>query len=270
MNDLNYYQYAFTQPNCRVQAIGPGVDSRFDVELICEGSVAAVASRIGPDRFDSEKLQGRTAEEIRWLGEVAARHNQIICEAADNSAVLPLRMGTLFRSRDSLRATLARCRATVSEFLRKLGDRQEWGVKLFLRQARLDPVPVHAGPPAPHFPVAPSDQKSQSGAAYLAAKKAQLESRRQSRAAMRETIVTVERCLTGMADHCCRIGNLPSSLTGQSDEMVFNAAFLLPASSRKNWLDAVESVGREVSEMGLLLELSGPWPPYHFCPNLEM
>ena len=85
MSDLHYYQYAFAQPDCRVQEIGPGVDARFDVELIGEGPIAAVVSRIGLDRFDPEKLQGKTPEEVRWLGEIAARHNEIICQAANSS-----------------------------------------------------------------------------------------------------------------------------------------------------------------------------------------
>ena len=97
MNDLCYCQYAFTQPECRVQEIGPGVDPHFNVELICEGPIAAVASRVGLDQFDPERLQGKTAEDIQWLGKIAARHNEIICQAATSSAVLPLRLGTVFQ-----------------------------------------------------------------------------------------------------------------------------------------------------------------------------
>ena len=134
MNDLHYYQYAFAQPDCRVQEIGPGVDARFDVELIGEGPIAAVVSQVGLDQFAPEKLQGKTPEEIRWLGQIAARHNEIICQAANSSAVLPLRLGTVFRTRDSLRATLSRHRPAVADFLRQLGDRQEWGIKLYLKK----------------------------------------------------------------------------------------------------------------------------------------
>ena len=80
----------------------------------------------------------RSAEEVRWVAGVAARHNAIICQAAESSAVLPLRLGVVFRSRDSLLASLARCEATVAEFLEQFGDRQEWGVKLYLAKPRHD------------------------------------------------------------------------------------------------------------------------------------
>jgi len=265
MSDPCYCQYAFARPECRVQEIGPGVDPQFNVELVREGSIAAVVSRVNLDHFAPDRLQGETAEDIRWLGEIATRHNEIICQAASSSAVLPLRIGTLFRSLDSLRATLVRCRSTVAEFLQRLGNRQEWGVKLYLEKLRMEATPGHAGVPPPHY-LGPQP----TGTAYLTRKKAQLESRRELRTAMYQTIQTVEQCLAGKAEHCCRVRNLPGDLTGHTEEMVFNAAYLLPSSARDEWLETVHGVYRDVRGKGLLLEVSGPWPPYHFCPHLEL
>ena len=152
MNDPCYCQYAFAQPDCRVEEIGAGVDPRFDVELVCEGPIAAVSSRVGLDQFAPERLQGKTAEDIQWLGKIAARHNEIVCQAAASSAVLPLRLGTLFCSRASLQAMLARQRSTVAEYLKRLGNRQEWGVKLYLEGKRRDssrPFPARRWPARP-------------------------------------------------------------------------------------------------------------------------
>jgi hypothetical protein len=289
MNDLCYCQYAFAQPICRVQEIGPGVDPHFHVELICEGPIAAVVSRVGLDQFDPERLQGKTAEDIQWLGKVAARHNEIICQAAISSAVLPLRLGTVFQSRDSLQAMLVRCRSTVAKFLEQLGNRQEWGIKLYLDKHQPEPIPGHLGPPPPHFlartnpshgentpsvsprqaeNMAPSSSAT-SGTAYLTQKKAQLDSRREQRANVYQTIQSVEESLASKAEHHCRIRNLPSDLTGRAEEMVFNAAFLLPSSSQASWLETVHRVYRDIQSKGIVLEVSGPWPPYHFCPSLE-
>jgi hypothetical protein len=291
MSDLCYCQYAFAQPKCRVQEIGPGVDSHFHVELIQDGPIAAVTSRVGLDEFAPDRLQGKTAEDIQWLGKVAARHNEIVCKAASSSAVLPLRLGTVFRSRDSLLAMLVRCRSTVAKFLEQLGNRQEWGVKLYLEKQRPEPPPGHTGPPPPHFvgkqrgadPIfdrkaASTNQcndgdlsrSATSGTSYLTQKKAQLDSRRELRASMYQTIQIVEQCLASKAEHSCRIRTLPRDLTGRTEEMVFNAAFLLPSSAQASWLETVQSIYRDVQSNGLVLEVSGPWPPYHFCPSLEL
>ena len=87
---------------------------------------------------------------------------------------------------------------------------------------------------------------------------------------MQRTVQTVERCLTGKAEQYCRIRTLPGDLTGRSEEMLFNAAFLLPRSSQEGWLETINGLRQDVHGKGLLLELSGPWPPYHFCPSLEL
>jgi hypothetical protein len=293
MNDLCYCQYAFAKPECRVQEIGPGVDPHFNVELICEGPIAAVVSRVSLDQFDPERLQGKTAEDIQWLGKIAARHNEIICQAASSSAVLPLRLGTVFQSRDSLQAMLVRCRSTVAQFLEQLGNRQEWGVKLYLNKRPPEPIPGHVGPPPPHYlgprrgtdpspdgKTSLADERgaenrnpspsATSGTAYLTRKKALLDDRREQRASVYQTIQRVEQSLTSNAEHFCRIRNLPSDLTGRDEEMVFNAAFLLPSSSQASWFETVQKVHRDVQSEGIVLEVSGPWPPYHFCPSLEL
>jgi hypothetical protein len=265
MNELCYCLYAFALPKCRVEEIGPGVDPRFQVELIREGPIAAITSRVGLDQFAPERLQGKTAEDIQWLSKMAVRHNEIICQASASSAVLPLRLGTVFHSRDSMRAVLARCAASVAEFLKQLGNRQEWGVKLYLGKLRLEPIPGHTGPPPPHF-LGPQ----RTGTAYLTQKKAQLDDRREQRADVHRTIQNVEQRLAGKAENSCRIRNLPTDLTGRAEEMVFNGAFLLPSSAQAAWLEAIKTIDRDVKDKGLVLELSGPWPPYHFCPSLQL
>jgi hypothetical protein len=238
-------------------------------------------------------LEGKTVEDIQWLGKIAARHNEIICQAANSSAVLPLRLGTVFLTRDSLQAMLVRCQSTVAKFLEQLGNRQEWGVKLYLEKCRLELIPGHTGPPRPHYlgppygtvpyvgdknpsegeprtvNMAPSPSTT-SGTAYLTQKKIQLDIRREQRASVHQTIQTVEQCLAGKAEHCCRIRNLPCDLTGRDEEMVFNAAFLLPSSSLPSWTETIQNIERDVHGKGLVLEVSGPWPPYHFCPTLEL
>ena len=177
--------------------------------------------------------------------------------------MLPLRLGTVFCSRESLQATLVRCQAAVAGFLQQLGDRQEWGVKLYLEKPRLEVMEQHAGPPSPHC-LAPV----RTGTGYLTQKKAQLETRRGLRVAVRQTIQAVEQRLADKAEQFCRIRTLPSDLSGRSEEMVFNAAFLLPSSAQESWLETIDHVSRDVQGRGLLLETSGPWPPYHFCPTV--
>jgi hypothetical protein len=292
MGDLSFCQYAFALPDCRVQEIGPGVDPHYRVELLCEGPIAAVISRVNFDEFSAERLEGRTPDDMQWLNKIEVRHNAIVCQAARSSAVLPLRVGTVFRSRDSLLAALVRCQSAVARFLKQIGDRQEWEVKVYLEKRRPEPVPGHNGPPAPHFlrrrreigesfddrafsanerraEYAAAPQSPERGIAYLTRKMADLDGRREFHGGLDQMIQIVEQRLANRAERYCRIRNQPVEQTGHCQEMVFNAAFLLPPSSQASWLETIQSVDRDIQRKGLVLEASGPWPPYHFCPSLE-
>ena len=238
MNDPCYCQYAFAQPDCRVEEIGPGVDPRFNVELVCEGPIAAVTSRVGLDQFAPERLQGKTAEDIQWLGKVAARHNEIICQAAAVPRCCRCGWARCF-------ARAIRCRPCWCDADRP--SPSSWnnlaigrsGASSSIWKGRLRTMPRgHAGPPPPHFRRAAADRhglldrrRRPNGTA--AGNAAPACSRR---------FRTWSSVWPDKAEHCCRIRNLPSGLTGRSEEMVFNAAFLLSSSAQASWLETVRRV----------------------------
>jgi hypothetical protein len=52
-------------------------------------------------------------------------------------------------------------------------------------------------------------------------------------------------------------------------EMVLNWALLLPSAAVADFRGRIERANAEQNVGGLALEVSGPWPPYSFCPVLE-
>ncbi len=257
MNDPCYL-YAVTWADSSPDGLGPGVDPRFAVEMVPCGPLAAAASRVGLDEFDVAKLQQGTAD-LPWLSQVAVRHNEIIAALARRLAVLPMRLGTIFQSRSSLIARLKPYETGVTEFLRGLGNRQEWAVKLYLERdaspAKIEPVPGQATP--------------RGGAEYLVAKGMRLQRRRQAEARARQSAATVEDRLKDMADSWRRLSPLPHALTNRRETMVWNGAFLLPRAKIGPFQAACEQLRGELTPGGLSVELTGPWPPYHFCPSFE-
>jgi hypothetical protein len=51
-------------------------------------------------------------------------------------------------------------------------------------------------------------------------------------------------------------------LSGRDAEMVLNGAYLVPRGEARDFAALVDALGRR--HEGLTLELTGPWPPYHF------
>ncbi len=264
MHHEHVYLYAFTEANCTLNKTVPGVDPRFNVELLRRGLLAAVASRIGLDEFDTARLKGKTADDARWAGSVAQRHNRVICEVAKCSPVLPMKLGTLFRSRSALLAKMAQCEATVADFLSRLGDRQEWAAGIYLGVRWAEATPRHSALPSPHYATGKESLKHRP-----TKKSPQQRIRPASDRRLLEEVLAVETALKDHADRWCRVDSASSDSVGLHEGTAWNAAFLLPRAEEESWLAAVERLRRDVAAQGLLLEVTGPWPPFHFCPSLD-
>ena len=165
-----------------------------------------MASRVGFDRFDPSKLEEGTAS-VPWLSEVATKHNQFVCDLAECGPVLPLRLGTLFKSQSSLEAKVAQCNDRMFTFLHDLGDRREWAVKTYLDEALAEtrlfdrrgvPTGIAAPPNATPTPAGMGTQ-------YLAARRQHIDRRRQINAAARRQLATAEAQLLSLADCWCRL-----------------------------------------------------------------
>jgi hypothetical protein len=269
MNE-HHYLYGIVAADCPLPSLGQGVDARFPVELARRGQLGALASRVGLDRFDLAKLQAGTTD-LPWLSDVAIRHNAILTEAAKCGPLLPLRLGTVFHCRDSLLEKVGHHEDRVAEFLRSLGDRHEWAVKVYLdedlAQHELLGTGVHAGEP--------SDQPDRAGAApgqgalYLQARQQHKARLQQFQVAVRKELLAVERLLQGLADAWRQLQTLPRALLSRRQKMVANGAYLLARSGENAFQAACGDLQQDLAPKGLILETSGPWPAYHFCPTLD-
>ena len=107
------------------------------------------------------------------------------------------------------------------------------------------------------------------GTQYLAAKGMHVQRRQQVHAMVRQAVLTVEARLQGFADSLQRLRLLPTTLTNRPEKMVWNGAFLLSRSAIRSFHAACEQLRIELTPTGVNFELTGPWPPYHFCPSFE-
>ncbi len=75
--------------------------------------------------------------------------------------------------------------------------------------------------------------------------------------------------LLPLASEMCE-RNAPSrEISGTPQEIVLNWAFLVPQGAAAAFREQVERLNAGQGLPGLTLAVSGPWPPYSFCPALE-
>jgi hypothetical protein len=229
-----------------------GVDERYAVELIRHRELAAVASAVPLAGYRPEILE-QQLEDLDRLAALARAHHRVLDETLRLGPVVPLPICTISTSADHVREMLDRESHALAAALRRLSGNAEWGVKAYLDDAG-EPLTEAAPGPRPA-----------SGIAYLDRKRGQ----RDAAAAARRTVDAAVELIHGDLTEAALAGVvLPAQnprLSGEEREMVLNAAYLVPEARSEAFATLVRSLARRTARDGLALELTGPWPAYHFA-----
>jgi hypothetical protein len=220
----------------------PGIAGR-PVERIAHGRLAAFVTAVPEERFTGAALQERL-EDLDELEALARGHETVLEAALRDGDLVPFRMCTIYRSPDSVRHMLATEAARLERALARLHGRAEWGVKAFARPA----AAVGSG------------ARPASGAEYLARRRAEREAAEHADGAIAETVAGVHARLAAGASAAVLGTPQDRRLSGRDDEMVLNASYLVEHERTADFAGLVDALGRD----GLTLELTGPWPAYHF------
>jgi hypothetical protein len=217
-----------------------------------------------------EEFQGPSAEtrlkDLAWVGPKAVRHERVIEHAMQHSPVLPARFGTLFSSRRSLYRLIKANLADIDTFLDRVADKDEWAVKGLSSKAEA----------RERLLAEKIDRESEilasmsPGMRYFKERQIQAAVQKEIGQWIKQTLQEVAVDLsTCSADWYSRKIVLRVQ-EGTDKETVVNWAFLVGRSSVEDFSSRIHRANAEYAQYGLLFELSGPWPPYSFAPQLKM
>jgi hypothetical protein len=167
-------------------------------------------------------------------------------------AVLPARFGTTFHDESKLRASLVPHERELAAGLERLKGCVELGVRVFW-----EPVPAAV---ATATPGTPSTQPlPDSGRAYMLARLEDEQRRREERQRAERLVEQLHAPLAPLAaDSTRRVLTTPQTL--------LVAAYLVQRDRADAFRARVQELGPAHPELRILC--TGPWPPYHFVPQL--
>jgi hypothetical protein len=232
-----------------------GVDSAHQVELIRDDGLAAIVSRVPLDEFDERALHA-SLEDMDRLETLARAHERVLDEAMPRGSVVPCRMCTIFETADGVRTMLARERPRLSDALQRLEGKAEWGVKAYAIGPAGGAADGGAGAEPPAEP--------SSGIDYLSRKRADRLEGELSRQAVDVVVDAVHDRLSERAADAVLTPPQHGPLASHDGEMVLNAAYLVPDADTDAFGALVGELAGQVRAQGVELELTGPWPAYHF------
>ena len=193
-----------------------------------------------------------TAGAPRPTPENVWRHEQVAERLMAAGAVLPARFGTVLPGEDELDDLLRRNRPLIADGLGRVRGCVELGVRVLT-----PPADEGARCDAPAFTAG----EETSGRAYLQARMLEERARRESEARAKDVAARLHDLLRSAAsDATLRVLPTPRFL--------MTGAYLVPRERVDDFRRRVGDAG--ANNPGLRLLCTGPWPPYHFVPELSL
>lgn len=225
------------------------------------GNLCAISKRVSLDEFCGSDADRRLADPA-WVTPRAIDHGRVIAEVFRGSPVLPVPFGTLFSSPRVLEDFLDRNAELIKGFFEYAADCEEWGIKALLDRRRLKGSLIESIMQADCAAVSP-------GLRYMRERRADQMADRQSSAWLDQNFRVVADALDQCATRSCQRRILDDSKQPDGREEVLNLAALLARDRVAEFRSRIEAINCERAEDGLSFALTGPWPPYSFCPALD-
>jgi hypothetical protein len=241
----------------RELATTPGVGTDAGIRVVEDGTIGAVSGSVPLGEFGEDALRERLNDPA-WLEEKVRAHEEVLQRVLGETAVVPLRFGTIYHDLDDVVELLRQRRAEFEAALAHVRGRVELGVKGWADRARVADAVEPAEPTAADAPP--------SGRAYLERRQDEQRRARAAADAIAEATQEAHGRLAALAVDAVRNRPQPRELTGRDDEMILNSAYLV-ASGDTSLVDEVAALNASYGRLGLAFEATGPWPPHNFVES---
>jgi hypothetical protein len=241
------------------------VDGRDSLATATYQNLAAVWSPVPVEDFCGPEAEARL-QDLTWIGPRVIRHQEVVAAVMRHSPVLPVRFGTIFASLANLEKVLQRHSNIIAGFLERLTDQEEWAVKGMLDRP---------GAKAKLFSLklaleAESLEALSPGKRYFEEQRLRAAGDQELQQWLQEVCRKLWADLRDYAAEVQERRLLSRETTGSDQDMVWNWALLIPKQSLGGFQAVIQNVNAQYAHRGLRLDVTGPWPPYSFCPALDM
>jgi len=260
MSDLTYaYCLVRSGRSPRLPPPKAAIPGARSVRLLDAGKgLRLVVSTVATKDYDEAALTAGLSN-LDWVGRRALAHEAVVEHFLGAPAVLPMQLFSLFMSDERALAHVAKDRRRIDRILDRLQRKHEWGLRLtFDEQAVRDAVEQAASRGAARR--AGSSAPARSGSAYLARKRDLLDVSRQQLTAARAAGDGVYKAMSAAANASLR---RRSTEQAPGNRLLLDAAFLVPSTRASGFRAVLRRVSAGLPP-GVVVSLTGPWPPYNF------
>jgi hypothetical protein len=211
--------------------------------LQIDPGIWAVVADAPLERFTGDELR-KELEDVEAISRHALAHASVVEFLFRSAPVIPLKMFTLFSSDAVAESQLQRRRGGLRRMLTGLRGLEEWGVRIVAGEVEAESARALA-----------------SGRDYLQVKK---RLHAQAAAPPRAIVRAVNGALASLGRAAAKSKREAFPPPGRGRPYVAGASFLVKTARRAAWKKQIAQTTASLAKDGHRLEMSGPWPPYHF------
>lgn len=238
-----------------------GVDPDDEVRAVQSAGLIALVSSVAREDFGSEPLH-RNLNDIRWLERVARAHESVLDATLQMSTIVPLRMCTLYEDASGVRKMLEREHDALADALEELEGREEWAVKVLIDEERLMQSVQRSSERGRGLEEELEGRGE--GGAYMLHRRLDRELRASADALASEVSQQVHARLQDWSLDAVTRPPQNRELSGHYGRMLLNGAYLVERERIDELRALVAEFEVRYQELGVRIELTGPWPPYNF------
>ena len=246
------YVYGVVNAGVSLGTLPVGVDGAGFVHGVSDAGLTALVSEVAGADFDEQRLREHLGD-MAWVQDTARRHELVLEAIGAVATVIPMRMCTVYPGEAEIRQLLAREVRGLREGLRYLEGKAEWGVKVVFTY--------------PFTGSASDSGRVASGADYMRRRSRDREARADAAERAEDAARHVHEVLDTVAEDSVIVSPQSHEQRDPPGTLLLNGVYLVQDASRADFRAQVSALARSFVELGIELELTGPWPAYNFVPG---
>ena len=261
-NNSAYYLLGFSpQQVAQASMTVPPILAQLRIENCVSSGIVAWYRAIERQEFEGPEA-ARNLADLNWLTPRVLAHESVVAKLTELYPFYPARFGCLFSSLELLAHFTAGQCAILLPFFATAAERQEWGIKF---TTDLDRATATAAASK-----LASENAGVSGANYLKLKQLQ---RTLRHPVLQQLHQECDERIEILREEFHHVVVRPSRALGQPDRetLLANVALWLTDHQSEQLVAICEQWNQSTdpdSPQATVATITGPWPPYSFCPSL--
>jgi hypothetical protein len=220
-----------------------------------------MAKYVSDLEFSEENIKKNISDE-QWLNKHAREHISMISKIMEKNTVIPFNFGTIYKSNERLIEFLDKNTIALFKVLKYLENKEEWSVKIFCDKNKI--VQNISTLSDNIADIEYQIKSSTPGKAYILGKKRDEILENEISKIYNTYSKNLFSALKSYTDEYRLNLILSNDVTGRDEDMIVNATFLIQKQNLIDFIKKTDELVLEYDNIGLYLDVTGPWPPYTF------